>query len=549
MQDNVSTRSSAFAVIRSMLVLALIVLLPRFVVLYLAVSPARDAIRYWSAADLFVTQPFLNALRGADCYPIYPFTLAVLKWAGLADTPELWWRSSQLWSLACYFALLTFAFLLGRRVWGMKVAWWGVALISLLPRQLRYSVDVLSDNLSAALAMFALWLIVEAWSREPKANAVDRKETWLLLVAGLAIGLASLTRIESLVVAISFVAAMISRMFLADRINLGRCSIQLATFILPVVILISGYVGLRGELSPRNTARAILSQQTMAEREHSPISSPEPTEWKTPIDAWMPIATGKTGGEWLAVSMGEIIIASLRACWEFMQETRGIAGLFFVIGLIVWCKDSTLSSQKLIILWLIAGSFAVLVVCRWKVGFVAGRYLMMVLPLVGMVAVKGIEWMLARLRTMSFHRLGAVRLGVFRADRWAIGAVTLVAIGLCVPGWFGRLHADRAGHRAAADWLLANTKPGEFVFDPSWVSAYFSGRPMTIPILGQPTEARYAIIDTSLLASPPTGLADSINFAHRGRIMAEFPKRPGSKQIGVRIVELPLPVPSSLRAN
>lgn len=508
----------------------LIVLIPRLLTLIFAVAPARDAIRYWSAADLFYTQPFLSALRGADSYPIYPLSLATLKWFGLANTPEMWWRSSQLLSLACYVTFLWFSYLVGRRLFGSRIACWGIVLVSILPRQIRYSVDVLSDNLGVALGMASLWMLLRAVD-QPRSV----RQMFQLVCAGFVLGIAALTRIESVIVPLAVICAFVVWFTFHSRRIAWAVPFQATAYILPIVLLVGGYIAARGELSPRNTARAILSQQTMLERD----PTAKPVEWKTPVDAWMPISSGLHGSAWLRATAGGWTVSSLRALWEFLQETRGVVGVFFFVGLFVWFRTPQASLSKSIVLWLIVGSFALVVLCRWRAGFVAGRYFLLVLPLCAMIAAKGIQSLLEAIHRRSIARnQHAPWIGLSPARGVAFGLGALI-IGVSVPAWMERLHADRFGHRAAADWLLEHTRDGEAVFDPSWVSAYFSGRPMASLTPGVPTQTRYAVIDRSLSAAPPSGTAPAIRFAESGRVVAEFPKRAGSQTIGVRIIELP----------
>ncbi|MBX9656495.1 glycosyltransferase family 39 protein [bacterium] len=508
----------------------LIVLIPRLLTLIFAVAPARDAIRYWSAADLFYTQPFLSALRGADSYPIYPLSLATLKWIGLANTPEMWWRSSQLLSLACYVTFLWFSYLVGRRLFGSRIACWGIVLVSILPRQIRYSVDVLSDNLGVALSMASLWMLLRAIDQPHSVRQVIQ-----FMIAGLVLGLASLTRIQSLIIPLAVIWAFVVWFTFHSRRIAWAVPFQATAYLLPIVLMVGGYIAARGELSPRNTARAILSQQTMLERD----PAAKPVEWKTPVDAWMPITSGLHGSAWIRATAGGWTVSSLRALWEFLQETRGVLGLFFFVGLVVWFREPQSSSSKSIVLWLIVGSFALVVLCRWRAGFVAGRYFLLVLPLCAMIAAKGIQSLLEAIHRRSIPRnrhTPWIDLSLARGVALGLGALL---IGVSVPAWMERLHADRFGHRAAADWLLAHTRDGEAVFDPSWVSAYFSGRPMASLTPGIPTQTRYAVIDRSLSAAPPNGTAPAIRFAESGRVVAEFPKRAGSQTIGIRIIELP----------
>jgi hypothetical protein len=480
-----------------MLLLATI-LLPRVWVASQAVAPNKDAIRYWAAADRFILQSPVDAIRSLDSLPVYPVMLALIKSAGWASSPELWWRSSQILGIASYGIFLVSAYMAGSMLVGPTRAWWGCTLVGLLPRQIRYSVDILSDNILAAF----LWLALVLWWW-----VMDRSRSsgWLLGVSIL-LGLAALSRPEAyLWIGVLLIATLATRWGKGS----GVLAFSMTCLVAPLIVIVGSYSFLRGEIAPSNTGRAMLGVTTAGER-------PDDVDPKTPFDAW--IASSPN-------SLWSVAAAALVVAWEWAQETRVLLLLFFLVGLANVGLGGRQSRWLLLLLLL--GTLVMLFWCRWKAGFLTSRYFMPILPIVGFSAVAGLEMLIDGLSKFAPRP---------RVARWAYAGAFAVTLLLSIPTLWEPMHADRSGHRQAANWLLRHTQVGEPVFDPSWVSAYFSGRPMTIP--WRDSVPRYAVIDASFVTSPPLGLADAIDWAADGAMVAEFPRRSGSPDVGVRIYEM-----------
>jgi hypothetical protein len=483
------------------IMLVTIILLPRIWVASQAVAPNKDAIRYWAAADLFVLNPPIEAIGSIDSLPVYPAILAFIKSAGWATTPDLWWRSSQLVGMGFYAVFLLSAYGAGTMMVGAHQSWWGCLLVAFLPRQIRYSVDILADNVLAAF----LWLALAIWWWVMDR---DRSSGWLLVVSIL-LGLAALTRPEAYL----WIGVLLLVTFVAERGRSAKRSgliVSITCLLAPLVVLIGSYTFVRGEIAPSNTGRAMLGVTTASE-------SAGGTDLKTPFDEW--VASNPK-------SFSSMAGASLIVFWEGAQETRVLLLLFFIFGIVGGGWNHRLI--RWLMLLLLLGTLAMLFWCRWEVGFLTSRYFMPILPIIGFGAVAGMEKLIDQLSR------GASRVTVAR--RVYVAAV-VIAFLLAIPTLSQPMHADRSGHRQAANWLLAHTTAGEEVFDPSWVSAYFSGRPMSIPSADR--APRYGVIDASYVISPPAGLERAIELAVSGRVVAEFPKRSGSSVVGVRVYEMP----------
>lgn len=520
------------------LLLVAIVVAPRIWAASRAVAPARDAFRYWSASTCLQQYPLALAAGWIDCQPLYPLTLAWIPGTGFGVDAETGWRTSQAWSVVCYTWFILAAYAAGAKIFGAPVAWLGCVFASVLPRQIRYSVDVLSDNLHAALWMTGFALLAWSWSERSR---------WALLsvaAAGLATGLAWWTRFEAILLPAAFTAAMLARqVFGADRPSWGRALLWTAAYLAPIALAIAAYAELRGGMVARTTVTSIVASTGRIERAAAapdPLARRSETEFaafleppRTPIDAWALSA----GGAW---SVAAVVGAVGRALWEFFQETRVWVGVLCAVGVAAAVVSKRVADRPLAFaLSALLLCLAMAAVVRWRAGFLSGRYMTPVIPLAAMFAAAAVVDVRRRLDERR-REWAALRYGKIRPATAWVAAVCVAAVSASAPGWIGRLHEDRQGHVAAAQWLRENSAEGECVFDPSWVCGFLAERPLWHPLQGSVPNFRYAVIEPSTAARPPVHLAESINFVRRhGRIAAEFPERPGGRRIGVRVIELP----------
>jgi hypothetical protein len=532
------------------LALVAIVVAPRVWAAARAVAPARDAFRYWSASTCLQQYPLAVAAGWIDCQPLYPLTLAWIPGTGFSADAATGWRTSQAWSVACSTWFILAAFAAGSRIFGAPVAWLGCVFASVLPRQIRYSVDVLSDNLHAALWMTAFALLAWSWPARRRWGLVAAA------AAGIATGLAWWTRFEAILLPAAFATAMLARQVLAaDRLSWGRWLLRTGAYLAPIALAIVAYAELRGGLFSQATVASIVESRGRIERTTAApdaLSRTSETEFaaflappRTPIDAWASSAGGAWSVRAVAGSVG-------RALWEFLQETRVWVGVLCVAGIVAAAvRRRNAGNPVVLAIFALALCLAMAALVRWKAGFLAGRYMTPAIPLAGMFAAAAVVDVWRRLDERGrAERAGAAPEGgrATTAARWSglrpatawVAAVCVAAVSANAPGWMVRLHEDRQGHVAAARWIREHSAEGESVFDPSWVCGYFAGRPLWHPLPGATPNFRYAVIEPSIAARPPVHLAESIDYVRRhGRIAAEFPARPGARRIGVRVVELP----------
>lgn len=513
-----------------------VALVPRVIVLRNTVAPARDALRYWAAEQELAHGPFPEAIQRLDVPPLYPASLIALRstmthWLGPIG-PEEWLTICQCGSIASYLAFLVAAYLVGAVIWSPPVAACGAIATSILPRQVYYSADVLSDNLFAALWMTAFGLAATVFLRR-----ADRAPHGFALAAGagLLAGLAFWTRTEGLLLAVLFGAAVMFGLVF-ERRRVAPLALALSGFALTFGPAVSTYVSLSGHLSPRNSARGILGGDTVAE----------------PVGATAVLRSSlaaRAGEEWPAPTARDAPLPSLRAsaaklAFEIGQETRVWLLALAVLGLAARSSGVCAARGGWLVALALGGVAAMLLALHLRAGFLASRYLTPILPFVGMGAAVGIAALMnwsERGPRLPWER-GWTDWTFRRARRAAAAsAIGIIAAAACVPDWFRPLHPYRDGQMRAAAWLKRHAAPDDLIFDPTLFSAYFANRTAWWPHGNEEplSRCRYAVIDPAAVGrSDAATLAAIERVAAEGRMVVRFPKMPGSAETGVYIYEL-----------
>lgn len=550
------------------LILLTAVMVPRAIVAARMVVPARDTFRYVSAAEQFQTKPFLETVRSIDSHPLYPFSYAMVKQAlnplfdirGI-DEAHRWVLAGQLWNLVCTIAFFTSAFCVGTRLWSRDAALTGCVAVAMLPRMVNYSVDILTDSLHAALWMSSFHAMVIGW---------QTKRGWAFAGAGALAGLAYLTRAEAFLLPLAFLcSALMTQLVSTWRWPWTRMATAVLLFYSGWLPLFGSYVSTIGSWSPRNSVNAMVGLPTVAE-----ARIPEPTVLAQIDPASMPAPPAGTGISAVPPPVLErvnlvprefinpdgyerlpFMAAIVRLVWEIGQETRLWLLVAFSLTFVLTWGRSTRWPEGLLPLFSLLGALAMLILLQMKAGYIAGRYLMPVMPLLGMYTMSGWHHVLAmvnRLPRCHWERLWSEEVLQQRRKTAFASITAVVAFAACVPIWCKPLHRYRAGHLAAAHWLEQRTHPGEPVFDSTQFSAFFANRSRWVPgdQFPIPFPFRYAVIDPSMVYrgnSATFRVIAAVN--EHGRVAATFPREEGSKRIGVYVFEVPSTITAGLERN
>lgn len=504
------------------ILLVLIALLPRLCAAAFSVTPARDMVRYIEGAEALRTLPLAEAIRVMDCHPLYPAALSVAQtvlsqYFGVTG-PMSWVVAGEVVGVVCYMMFLLASYAVGGKVWNRTIAFWGCAIVALLPRQVSYSVDVLTDSLHAWLWMTCLYFLME----------VDRPNPgWRYALAGLFAGLAYWTRAEALLLPIlAFSGGAVIQLVPQWRIPWRSAAVCALAFGVMWTSTAGTYIGTLGRLSKRNSAAALTGQSTTAEPIVAP-SSGLTTIGETvvpPVNATPTILASDVGSSKLerdaAINVADERVelptrpyvgdeayeirpfsrAVVAYAYEIAQETRVWMLPFVFWGLVASRRKFT---QSFSIFWVIAwaGYSAMLILLQMKCGYIAGRYLMPLMPNLGMLAAAGIGRFI-RLSVIAPTWLESAKSSLRltadpkRRRSLAVAVVVIVAVATSVPAWFRSNHRHRQTYIEAAAWIKDHTQSGEAVFDPINLVSFYADRPNWRPTHpDQPITVRFAVVD------------------------------------------------------
>jgi len=463
---------------------------------------ARDGIGFVRYALQLESQPWSQVLRDSQQHPGYPILLMLVSWpvryfSGVTDCVSMQ-LSAQLTSGLAGLLLVIPMYFLGRELFDRKAGFWGAALFQCLPVSSRVMSDALSEATFLLFCAMALLLAV---------RAMRTRSVLGFLACGLCGGFAYLTRPEgALVVAATglvLLGIQANRLWRWPAKRLLACGTSLA---LGGLLMGGPYVLITGSLTNKPTPRAMM-QRAQAVRpggeSNPPVVEPEPSR---PQSALM---RGPLLASILAVYAPEG--AQDRRWWALQAIGTEVArGYLYVIGIPVlvgmWWFRGRMHQ--------VPGAWVLLVLCLlqtlvlWRlavvVGYVADRHVLL-LVLCGVftaaAATSNIGMWLGTL--VSRIALGSKgRPGQSATVASCLSVLLLLGqTGFGLPESLKPLHANRAGHRAAGEWLAKNSIPADPIEDPfCWAHFYanrvfWEGKTPPAPPGYKPTQ--YVVIEHS----------------------------------------------------
>lgn len=561
-----------------------------------AVLPAQDGLKFIRIAREFQTRPWIDVVRGADQHPLYPALVAVAEpvvSAFLGKGPEAWRVAAQSVSATAAVALLFPLFGLTRVLFDERIATLAVVIYVLLPLPSAVGHDTLSDSLAllgfvAALRLGEMALHSRGWHASVACGLVAglgflaRPE---VLVAPAAVFLVSVMqwrhpsldeppvaprrqrtsrfiwRLPDFYRAISFSkpephTRPSGTLFRGEK-GLGegrfgerngpadfylpippRAVGKLAALAIPFLATVGGYALIKGEVSEKLALRQGVGQAARAPTIR-PGGHPLPAGLDDPCWDFSPKEESEEPSSSSSGSALRLLV------WQWAEGLAGVFAFFaawgfvrdrFIRGLLNDGEDPARArrwsgGRRLIAAYLVLFA-AVLVRHAMRMGYVSGRHTLTLVIVSVPWAAAGI-WVCAR-------RLAEKRGWSDRLAR-TIGASALAG-SICVgvafqvrPG-----HPSRWGHWAAGRWLRTHSAPGDAVLDTRGWGAFVSGRPSYDywHVRQAFTDSRlaYIVVGTDELeASSRRGATLRAVLAYAATPCAEFPERPGDREVGVRV--------------
>ena len=488
-----------------------------------ATVPGLDAVRFVGIAKSMDQDGLLETVTASSEQPLFPVWVwlvhqGVERMAG--QSRSSWATSVQLAAAIPLVLAVVPVYFLSTRLVGPSAALVGTLLFCTLPEVSRLGADGISDSTHLLLFCLALWATVAylrpgVWipelvcvdtsptrkrgkrgvhpslalrasvtgetcgpSVEEAGSAVRLPDTkapvpeigsswdggspsWLLLT-GVAAALAVLTRVEGLVLPVALLAALTLLQFRANwRQSWAKMATAIGCLALGAGLVFAPYLIAVGATTPGTALARMLGRHEAAEE-----SRPSETRLATsPLAA----SVWTAGVEPTSFAPKETTVSLRRrglipATTQFLEELADAFGYlpaaFALFG--VWRLRSMLVRpvDRFLQVFCVLFSLAVLHFAA-REGYLSARHL---LPLV----VVGI---------------GCAGYGVLETGRWRVsgrGLITwgtvLIISSVCLADSLGVLHANRKGHRLAAEWLARQPYTSGIVLDTRGWTGLYSGR-------------------------------------------------------------------------
>lgn len=443
---------------------------------------ARDGIGFIRYAWRLEHRSCWTVLKNNLQHPLYP--LSVLA---MSQPVRCFWHedpagamalSAQLVSAIAGILLVVPMFYLGRALFDRGVGFWAALLFQCLPIGARATADALSEGLFLLLTATALWLAVSGLARPSRLR---------FGLCGLFIGLAYLARPEGALTGAAVGLVLLGTQALSAWRRPWRqtlsCTACLGTGVLSVAL---PFVTVTGRVTTKPTARSVLG---LAHLDKTTAPAPAAAEESARAVSSNGLATrpllavwwtgGDMGGRFHRLRWGVWAVAT-----ELIHGFHYIAWLPALWGL-WWCRPVVRPGG-----WVLMGLCLLHGLAIGRVagilGYVSDRHVLV-------IVLCGLFWTVAALRELP-------RRWLRNAPAWSC-ALLLVLAASGLPKALEPLHANRAGHRSAGQWLARHAHPADAIEDPFCWAHYYAGW-VFLENVAPPTPAgyrphRYVVVEHS----------------------------------------------------
>lgn len=456
---------------------------------------ARDSIGFMREAIHFQERPWREVLRTFQQMPGYPFLIFLLSQPVRAITGancDSLVLSAQLVSVLTSLLTIVPMYFTGKLLFGRNAGLIAAAMFQALPVCVSITTDGLSEGAFFLFMAIGLYFAV---------SGLRRQSIWRFSASGIGIGLAYLTRPEGGELAIC-IAAVLVILALAAR-EVRRPSMQLAALGLGLLPFVAMYVGVTGELTRKPTSLRMLGGDSTQARKPVASSIVFATFWNESEQV------GNSRSVWAA---GSLFRETARASHYF-----GL--LWATVGLWLLRRQIRQDSAKWLIL-LLAALHALLL---WRmaivIGYLSERHAML-------LAFLGCFWAGA----------GVIAIGErLKRPQGMMAAALLFVVAAGLPAILKPMHANRAGHRQAGNWLAKNAGSEDEVIDPFCWAHFYAGCVFRegkdfIP----PQHTRYVVIEQSSNShSRLMMIEEAQQLAKRGTPVYHWPEKKPIEQARV----------------
>jgi hypothetical protein len=444
---------------RDLRLLALVILLSagiRTWLIWHTSVPARDGIGFIRYAWQLQHRPWREVVRENAHPPGYPLVVLALSLPVRhlipGSEPLVMQLSAQAASGLAAILLVIPTFLLGRDLFNRRVGIGAAFLFQLLPVPVRITSDALSEGVFLLLIVTALVVAVRAMRRRsPSAFAAS----------GVLSALAYLTRPEGILVAVcTGVVLLIGQAVPLWRRPRNEVAFCFTTLVLGCAVFVAPYMAVIGGVTNKPTARQIMGTVD-AEPEIESRLQPSVGPGGPMFASLMAVRWHLRGNElrvWQTIAgVGYEIGKAFRLVW-----LPALCGLWY------FRSRFRPLPEAWVLLLVCAGLALMLGQVAWVRGYISDRHTLF-------FVLCGSIWAVAAIEEVAKRLPGLHALRFLSGKAWGTLMIVAFAV-LGVPDLLKPMHANRAGHRLAGDWLAEHADPHAALLDPFCWADYYSGR-------------------------------------------------------------------------
>lgn len=448
-----------------------------------AVVPAQDSIRYLTVAQAMGRDGLVAAVRTQPEQPLFPalvwLTHSVLTASGLGSPGE-WALSLQLAAAVPLVLSVAPVFLLFRRLHGQRAAVIGALLYGVLGGIARLGADGLSDSTHLLFFCVALWTAVEYFARLGVTRArgltshkVSYRPAAWLFASGICTGLALLTRAEAAVLPVALLASVVGFQAIAAWRQPWVAALRAAgATMLGLALTLGPYLAVCQSRDFGSIAARLLGRrgaiESLALNDLSPARNQGGVEPRWHLPGVGQLVFGKKDVSTTSRFRG-YLAATAKLGRELAQTLHYVIGALALAGL--WSSRRRLNTPLDRFLQLLCGGLLLAAVSvAAGGGYLSTRHLLLLVVLAlgwagaGVMAVG--DWLAERLPVVN----------VKTGRKILSGSLAALALATCTGDLLRPLHASRAGHRTAANWLNAHAAANDAVLDSRGWTALYTGR-------------------------------------------------------------------------